>query len=383
MPATTTIARAMRRLGYDPTLFGYTDQAVDPRTVARRQPVAAHLRRHPARLRPSAGAPAGKPGAVARLAEISAVIATPEDFWDMYLPATGGLASGRATHRRAMAPTRRETAFLTDAFLGWLADAADERALVRTHLLSRAAPALTSCRNRSTRSTIPPPARHSGAGRQRDAERRVGPSDHRLLARPGRGESDTLRHRRAAMAGGGLDAMTISASCALGLLGHDQRGRRCRSAVCIDGLAAAGAAGDTVVVAHLGSWRDAGRPLGARQVRLFRSVLPRAARSSADPRQSARRGRVDAFTESVDIMPTHDRARRRAPAAASSTAARSVPFLAGRTSRRPGATRFIGNTIFARSRPRAAQRALGLDLDACSLAVHPRPSASSTSTSPG
>ena len=28
-----TIALAMRRLGYQPTLFGYTDQAVDPRTV--------------------------------------------------------------------------------------------------------------------------------------------------------------------------------------------------------------------------------------------------------------------------------------------------------------------------------------------------------------
>ena len=38
-----TIALAMRRLGYRPTLFGYTDQAVDPRTVAGRQPVAAHL----------------------------------------------------------------------------------------------------------------------------------------------------------------------------------------------------------------------------------------------------------------------------------------------------------------------------------------------------
>lgn len=32
------LARAARRAGYDPTLFGYTDTAVDPRTVSRRDP---------------------------------------------------------------------------------------------------------------------------------------------------------------------------------------------------------------------------------------------------------------------------------------------------------------------------------------------------------
>ena len=54
---------------------------------------------------------------------------------------------------------------------------------------------------------------------------------------------------------------------------------------------------------HLRPRRDARRPLDARQVRLLRPVLPRAADHprSATPGRPAR---VDAFTEAVDIMPT-------------------------------------------------------------------------------
>ncbi len=44
------IARAARRAGYDPTLFGYTDQSPDPRDPAARRSRADHLRGRAARL---------------------------------------------------------------------------------------------------------------------------------------------------------------------------------------------------------------------------------------------------------------------------------------------------------------------------------------------
>ena len=204
----------------------------------------------------------------------------------------------------------------------------------------------TSCRNRSMRSTIPPRDRHSGAGPAR-AER-ASPSARRLLARHV-AESDTLHHRRRQRSATGRDAdFRVIRAIYWGMISEvdaadrpgarrarcGRRRRRHRHR------------------AHLGSCRDARRPLGARQVRLFRSVLSRAAGHRRSAPGEARR--IDAFTELVDLMPTIIELAGGRPPRHISTAARSSPSSTEER-RGPGVTRSIGNTIFAKSR-RAPRR---------------------------
>ncbi|MCC4246331.1 alkaline phosphatase family protein [Stappia indica] len=114
-----TIALAARRAGYDPTLFGYTDQSVDPRTVTGDDP---WLRTYEGIL----------PG-------MSVRVRVPEDHgpwlsWlasrghelpdppqDMWLPVDGPAdpPTGRPARYSA---DETETAFLVDEFLRWLGE---------------------------------------------------------------------------------------------------------------------------------------------------------------------------------------------------------------------------------------------------------------------
>jgi len=115
------IAWMMRRAGYDPTLFGYTDQAIDPRTTAPGDPwlttYEGVLPGFTTRLRlPEHNGPwlswlAGRGHAI------------PRDRWDIYLPA------GEPSAQPTTAPARygqdeTETAFLTGEFLRWLSEQA-------------------------------------------------------------------------------------------------------------------------------------------------------------------------------------------------------------------------------------------------------------------
>jgi len=112
-----TIALAMRRLGYSATLFGYTDQAIDPRTVPADSPL----------LKTYEGVLPGFDVAV-RLPEDpqpwfewlrARGIATPENFWDIYAPAGG--SGGRPTAKPpGYGADDTEAAFLTEKFLSWL-----------------------------------------------------------------------------------------------------------------------------------------------------------------------------------------------------------------------------------------------------------------------
>ncbi len=112
-----TIALAARRAGYDPTLFGYTDQSVDPRTVSGDDP---WLRTYEGVL----------PG-------MSVRVRVPEDHgpWFSWLEARGHKlpgqpediwlpANGRADPPQQEAPRynadETETAFLAGEFLSWL-----------------------------------------------------------------------------------------------------------------------------------------------------------------------------------------------------------------------------------------------------------------------
>ncbi|WP_321340712.1 alkaline phosphatase family protein [Breoghania sp.] len=111
------IALALRRAGYDPTLFGYTDQAVDPRTAAGEDPwlrtYEGVLPGFTARLRLPEDAGPWLSWLKARGHAI------PDDVWEMYLPVSG------YSDRPTLSPARygqdeTETAFLTDEFLRWL-----------------------------------------------------------------------------------------------------------------------------------------------------------------------------------------------------------------------------------------------------------------------
>ncbi|HMN87329.1 MAG TPA: sulfatase-like hydrolase/transferase, partial [Bauldia sp.] len=113
------IALAMARLGYRPTLFGYTDQAVDPREVSADSPwlrtyegilpgfeARVHLPEYPeAWLRWLSW----------RGAEV------PASHWELFVPPSG------PTRRPGAAPPRygadeTPAAFLTGAFIDWLGE---------------------------------------------------------------------------------------------------------------------------------------------------------------------------------------------------------------------------------------------------------------------
>jgi arylsulfatase A-like enzyme len=118
------IALMMRRAGYDPTLFGYTDSAVDPRTVLGDDP----------RLTTYEGV---LPGFAVRvqLPEhngpwLSWLAARghpmPVDRWDVYLPSSGR-GETPTTAPPAYGADETETAFITGEALRWLAEQPADR----------------------------------------------------------------------------------------------------------------------------------------------------------------------------------------------------------------------------------------------------------------
>jgi arylsulfatase A-like enzyme len=113
------IARMARRAGYDPTLFGYTDQAVDPRTVEGADPwlttYEGVLPGFTPRLRLAEHNGPWLSWLAARGHEV------PPDHWDIYLPAAG--ASPKPTTSPARyGEDETETAFVTGEALRWVSE---------------------------------------------------------------------------------------------------------------------------------------------------------------------------------------------------------------------------------------------------------------------
>ena len=119
----TNIAREARRAGYDPTLFGYTDTSVDPRTVA--DPDDPRLRDYEGVL------PGFTVDTLLTGAHVAPWLAwlagqgvdVPARWKDLYEPEPGH--PDGAVGSRRWAPSRlraehTETAFLTERLLGWL-----------------------------------------------------------------------------------------------------------------------------------------------------------------------------------------------------------------------------------------------------------------------
>jgi arylsulfatase A-like enzyme len=114
-----TVAKMLRRGGYDPTLFGYTDQALDPRSTTPDDPW----------LRTYEGVLPGFTTRV-RLPEDNGPWlswlaarghAIPEERWDIYLPRAGASETPTTSPARYGAD-ETETAFITGEFLRWLGE---------------------------------------------------------------------------------------------------------------------------------------------------------------------------------------------------------------------------------------------------------------------
>lgn len=114
-----TLAWMMRRAGYDPTLFGYTDQAIDPRATCGEDP----------RLKTYEGI---LPGFTVRLRLpedngpwLSWLAARghhiPDERWDIYLP-TSGPSARPTTAPPCYSKDETETAFITSEALRWLTE---------------------------------------------------------------------------------------------------------------------------------------------------------------------------------------------------------------------------------------------------------------------
>ncbi len=112
-----TLAQMLRRIGYDPTLFGYTDQSADPRTLAGADP---RLRTYEGILPGfSVGQCLPEDGAPWMAWLKRRGVALPEWPQDIWRPRDGG---GPEPTRAppVYGADETETAFLTEKFIDWL-----------------------------------------------------------------------------------------------------------------------------------------------------------------------------------------------------------------------------------------------------------------------
>jgi arylsulfatase A-like enzyme len=351
-----TVALAMRRLGYRPTLFGYTDQAIDPRTVPADSP---WLRTYEGIL----------PGfeVVVRLPEDpepwldwleSRGHARPANFWDIYLPAGG------ASERPTNAPPRygadeTETAFLTDAFLDWLGSRpAGEPWFAHVSYLRPHPPYVVP----EPFNAMYDPA--AGPAFRRAASASVDAAGHPLVAY----WHEKTRNDNFVIGAGDVrvadwcDAdFRVIRAVYWGMISEVDRqlGR------VLDGLAAAGAADNTVIVLTADHAEMLGDHWTLGKFGYFDQSF-HVPLIVADPRREAGR-RANAFSESVDILPSLIELAGGIPPG--HLDGRSlVPFLDG-SSPPDWRDAVHWEYDFREVETGAAQEFLGLDLDACSLAV--------------
>ena len=277
------VARVLRRAGYDPTLFGYTDIGIDP--LVADGPADPRLDSYDGVLPGFSDrvlAPRG-PVAVARVARPRSATTCPR---------TG---STRCAASRTAPPSTRTRRSSRTAFLEWLGR--QPRGLVRAPLLPAAALALR--RGGGVRRALRPRRRRAAdrAGRDRPpAARRDA-----LAARPSppRPTRRALRALRAQYFG-----MVTEVDAQLGRV--------------LDAIRARGEWDDTIVVVRRGPRRAAGRPRARREARLLRGELPHPLHR---PRPAPPRGA---------------RPRRGAPSPRTSTSCRRSASSLGAPDPRPG-----------------------------------------------
>lgn len=345
-----TIALAMRRLGYRPTLFGYTDQAADPRFEP---PYSPWLRTYEGVL-PGFDVGLRLPEDPGPWLDWLAARghARPANFWDIYRPTDGGGHPARAPAR--FSEDESETAFLTDAFLDWHGKQGAEPWFAHVSYLSPHPPFVAPAPFNDMYDPAAGPAFR--AAPSAEAERRL----HPLLAFL----HDTTRRDhyitgagRGRVADWSEDDLRLIRATYWGMVSEvDRQIGRLMQAV-----------GDDAVIVLTS---DHGEMLGDHFMLGKAGFFDQAFHVPliiADLRRPGA-GRVNAFTEAVDVMPTVlALAGGEAPPHLDGRSL--LPFLAGEI---PEHWRDAVHFEFDFRDPEhgIAQAALGLTLDTCSLAVH-------------
>lgn len=346
------MALAARRAGYDPTLFGYTDQSADPRHLPANDP---WLRTYEGVL----------PGFSVRLRvdeeeavylswlKLRGVTVPDGGYPDVHVP-VGAPADPPSAAPPVYGPDETQTAFLTDEFIRWLSEQGGTRPWFAHISFLRPHPPFI----------VPEPYASMVAPDDVPATAVAGGPAHPLT---GHLLATLDKSSFVASATGPItdwseaDIRQIRATY-YGMIAEvdAQLGR------IFDALQAAGAWDDTLIILT----SDHGEMLG--DYRLFAKGafydasyhIPLVVR---DPRSDARGHVVTAFTESIDVKPTIlDWLGADMP---QHLDGRSLtPFLRGET---PDAWRDAAHWEFdfRDVDTGRAQSALGLDIDACSLAV--------------
>ncbi|MGF1630805.1 MAG: alkaline phosphatase family protein [Kiloniellaceae bacterium] len=353
------IAKALAREGYHPTLFGYTDQAVDPRSTTPDDP----------RLTTYEGVLPGFEVAVKLPEDNAAWFAwmearghrLPADRWSLYWPEEG------RPELPSTAPPRysqdeTETAFLTGAFLDWLPEQPKEApwcahlSFLRPHppfvvpapfntLYDPAAgPAFRRAESAAAEAAQHPYLRYWMDTALAGSFCLVAPAERRVADWP----DAAFRNVRATYWG-----MISEVDRQVGRL--------------VAGLKAAGAWDNTVIVLTSDHGEMMGDHWTLGKFGYFDQAyhIPLIVRDPRHPEGFG--GRVAAFTEAVDVVPTLIEAAE-ASLEGPADGRALTPFLRGET---PAGWRREAHWEFDfREVPSGtAQAALDLDLDDCSLAV--------------
>jgi len=355
-----TIALAMARLGYRPVLFGFTDQAVDPRTVPADSPWLRTYEGILPGFDVGVRIPENPEPWLAWLEQRGHE--RPANFWDIYRP-IGEPVAGPSNAPPCYGADETETAFLADAFLDWLGGRpAGEPWFAHVSFLSPHPPFIVPAPfNRLYDPAGGPPFRRAESAATDAASHPFVAYWHNITTTASRFFTPDPTAAATPIADfSDADFRTIRAVY-WGMVAEvdSQVGR------ILAGLETVGAAPDTVIVLT----SDHGEMLGDHWTlgkfgyfdQSFHVPL-----IIADPRRKSG-GRIEVFSEAVDVMPTIiELAGGAAPGHLDGCSL--VPFV---DRRHPASWRDVAHWEydFREVETGAAQSFLGLDLDACMLAV--------------
>ncbi|GAB4391823.1 MAG: alkaline phosphatase family protein [Kiloniellaceae bacterium] len=352
-------AKALGRLGYRPTLFGYTDQAVDPRTTPPDDPRLTTYEE----VLPGFDVGVKLPEDNAAWFQWMAARGheLPADPWEIFLSPEGRPALPSDSPPR-FSQDETETAFLTGAFLDWLAGQPKDAPWCAHISFLRPHPPFV----------VPEPFNtlyrpQDGPDFRRAASPGAEAAQHPYLAywleRTAGGNFCFIGERERLVADWPEEAFRQVRATYWGMISEVDR----QIDRLVEGLKAAGAWDDTIIVLTSDHGEMMGDHWTLGKFGYFDQAyhIPLIIRDPRHP--EAFGGRVTAITEAVDVLPTlleATGAEREGPA----DGVTLTPFLRGGT---PAAWRREAHWEFdfrdvASGR---AQAALGLELDDCSLAV--------------
>ena len=353
------IAKALARAGYRPTLFGYTDQAVDPRSTAPDDPRLTTYEEVLPGFDVAVKLPEDNAAWFAWMEERGHRL--PDDRWALFWPMEGRPALPSTAAPR-FSQDETETAFLTGAFLDWMGEQPQDApwcahiSFLRPHppFVVPApfndmydpddGPAFRRAADPAAEAVQHPYLRYWLDGAQAGSYCLLSESERRVADWP----EAAFRNVRATYWG-----MISEVDRQIGRL--------------VESLQAAGAWQDTVIVLTSDHGEMMGDHWTLGKFGYFDQAyhVPLIIRDPSQPAGFG--GRITDFTEAVDVVPTlleSAGARREGPADGCSL----TPFLRGE---RPAVWRSEAHWEydFREVASGTAQAALGVDLDDCSLAV--------------